>query len=78
MSETHRKPKVATEADLAELKARLERAQQGENTGEQSVVAVPTEPEVGTASDAVDAESQPTNASEVVAPLGYDEAIARR
>lgn len=78
MSETHRKPKVATEADLAELKARLERAQQGENTGEQSVVAVPTEPEVGTASDAVDAESQPTNASEVVAPLGYDVAIARR
>ena len=78
MSETRRNPKVATQDDLEEYRAHLEQAQQGKNTGEQSVVAVPTEPEVGTASDAVDAESQPTNASEVVAPLGYDEAIARR
>ena len=78
MSETRRNPKVATQDDLEEYRAHLEQAQQGKNTGEQSDVAEPTEPEAGTASDAVDAESQPTNASEVVAPLGYDEAIARR
>lgn len=78
MSETHRNPKVATEADLAELKARLEQAQQDAKTSEQPVVAEAGTPVAEVVSSPVDTEPTSTVTPEVVTPLGYDEAIARR